>query len=123
MQKGRKPDLTRLPAQLPDSVTLFLGREDYFPFRIDYLRSVPKASPKCLIRLEFFDLDFRPIDSGQFLFTPPGNFETIDRTDEFVRARRRAVTSPVLITLRCTDVILHAGENETFSSGPSKPEA
>ncbi len=87
MQKGRKPDLTRLPAQLPDSVTLFLGREDCFPFRIDYLRSVPKSSPRCLIRLEFSDLDFRaPIDSGQFLFTPPGTFEIIDRTDEFVRA-------------------------------------
>ncbi len=86
IEKGRPLDLTRLPGHLPDSVTLFLGQEDCFPFRIDYLRSVPKSSPRCLMGLEFFELNFDgPIDSGQFLFTP-GNLQTIDRTEEFVRA-------------------------------------
>jgi hypothetical protein len=86
LQKGRPPDLTRLPAQLPDSVILFLGQEDYFPFRIDYLRSVSRSSPRCLMGLEFFELNFNgPIDSGQFLFTP-GSLEIIDRTEEFVRS-------------------------------------
>ena len=85
IEKGRKADLTRLPAQLPDSVTLFLARDDNFPFRVDYLRSVPKSSPRCLIRLEFSDLSFKgPIDSGQFF--APGNLEAIDRTEEFVRS-------------------------------------
>ena len=84
IEKGRTPDLTRLPAHLPDSVTLFLGQEDCFPFRIDYLRSVPGASPRRLIGLEFFELNFNgPIDSGQFIFTP-SNLEIIDRTKEFV---------------------------------------
>ena len=87
IEKGRPPDLTRLPGHLPDSVTLFLGQEDCFPFRIDYLRSVPKSSPRCLMGLEFSELNFNgPIDSGQFLFTPPGNLEIIDRTEEFVRS-------------------------------------
>ena len=86
IEKGRPPDLTRLPDHLPDSVTLFLGQDDCFPFRIDYLRSVPKSSPRCLMSLEFFELNFNgPIDSGQFLFTP-GNLEIIDRTEEFVRS-------------------------------------
>ena len=86
MRKGRPPDLTALPAQLPDSVTLFLGQEDCFPFRIDYLRSVPKSSPRRLMGLEFFELNFNgPIDSGQFLFTP-GTLEIMDRTEEFVRS-------------------------------------
>ena len=86
IEKGRPPDLTRLPAHLPDSVTLFLGQDDCFPFRIDYLRSVPKSSPRRLIGLEFFELNFNgPIDSGQFLFTP-SNLDVIDRTDEFIRS-------------------------------------
>ena len=86
IDKGRTPDLTRLPAQVPDSVTLFLGQDDCFPFRIDYLRSVPKSSPRRLIGLEFFELNFSgPIDSGQFIFTP-SNLDIIDRTEEFIRS-------------------------------------
>jgi hypothetical protein len=84
--KGRTPDLTRLASHLPDSVTLFLGQEDCFPFRIDYLRSVPNASPRCLMGLEFFELNFTgPIDPGEFLFPlPPGNLPIADRTKDFV---------------------------------------
>ena len=86
MAKGRPPDLTRLPFQLPDRVTLFLGKKDCFPFRIDYLRSVPKSTPRCLMGLEFFELNFNgPIDAGEFLFTP-GNLDINDRTEEFVRS-------------------------------------
>ena len=84
--RGRTPDLTRLASQLPDSVTLFLGQEDCFPFRIDYLRSAPNGSPRCLMELEFFELNFTgPIDSGEFIF-PPGNLPISDRTGEFVRS-------------------------------------
>ncbi len=86
IEKGRPLDLTRLPGHLPDSVSLFLGQEDCFPYRIDYLRSVPKSLPRRLVGLEFFELNFNgPIDSGQFLFTP-GSLEIIDRTEEFVRS-------------------------------------
>ena len=86
IEKGRTPDLSRLPGHLPDSVTLYLGQEDCFPFRIEYLRSVPKASPRRLMGLEFFNLNFNgPIDSSQFLFTP-GNVNITDRTDDFVHS-------------------------------------
>ena len=86
IEKGRPLDLTRLAGHLPDSVSLFLGQEDCFPYRIDYLRSVPKSSPRRLMGLEFFELNFNgPIDSSQFLFTP-GSLEIIDRTEEFVRS-------------------------------------
>jgi len=85
IEKGRTPDFTRLPGHLPDSVTLFLGRDDCFPFRIDYLRSVPKSSPRRLMGLEFFELNFNgPIDASQFIFAPT-NLEVKDRTDEFIR--------------------------------------
>ncbi len=86
IEKGRLPDLAGLPGQLPDNVTLFLGQEDCFPFRIDYLRSVPRSSPRCLMGLEFFELNFNgPIDASQFLFTPC-NLDIIDCTEEFVRS-------------------------------------
>jgi hypothetical protein len=85
IEKGRLVDLTRLPKHLPDSVVLFLGQDDCFPYRIDYFRGVPRASPQRLLGVEFFDLNFNgPIDSGQFLFTP-GSQEISDRTDEFIR--------------------------------------
>lgn len=84
---GRKPDTAHLLAHLPDSVALYLGQEDCFPFRIDYLRSVPKSSPHLLLGLEFFELNFNgPIDSGQFLFAPGSNLQIIDRTEEFVHS-------------------------------------
>ena len=84
---GRKPDLAHLPAHLPDSVALFLCQEDCFPFRVDYLRSLPKSSPRLLLGLEFFELNFNgPIDSGQFLFAPGSNLQIIDRTEEFVHS-------------------------------------
>jgi hypothetical protein len=82
---GHPPDLTHLPAHVPDTVVVFLGQEDCFPFRIDYLRGVPKSSPRLLMGVEFFELNFNgPIDSGQFLFTP-GNLRVNDQTEEFVR--------------------------------------
>jgi hypothetical protein len=86
IEKGHSPDLARLPPHVPDSVLLFLGQDDCFPFRIDYLRSVPRSSPKRLVGLEFFELNFNgPIDAGQFLFTP-GSQEIVDHTEEFVRS-------------------------------------
>lgn len=86
IEKGRPPDFSRLPGHLPDSVTLYLGQEDCFPYRIDYLRGVPRSSPRCLMSLELFELNFNgPIDSGQFLFTP-GNLDISDRTEEFLRS-------------------------------------
>ena len=74
IEKGRPPDLTRLPGHLPDSVTLFLGQEDCFPFRIDYLRSVPQVVAALfdgpgVLRAEFQRADrLRPIPlpAGQF---------------------------------------------------------
>jgi hypothetical protein len=84
--KGRPYDVTRLPARLPDSVTIYVRQGDYFPLRIDYCRSVPKSPPRCLLSFKLGDVSFRgPIDSSQFLF-PPSSLEYTDRTDEFVRS-------------------------------------
>ena len=87
LEKGRAPDWSRAPNQVPDSVMLFLAQDDCFPCRIDYLRSESMSGPRHLMSLEFFELSFTgPIDSSQFLFTPPYDLEIIDRTEEFVRS-------------------------------------
>jgi hypothetical protein len=86
IEKGRSPDLAKLPGHLPDGVALFLGQDDCFPYRIEYLRGAATSSPRCLMELEFFELNFNgPIDSGQFIF-PPGNLPIADRTEEFIRS-------------------------------------
>jgi hypothetical protein len=90
IENKRPFDLSRLPDHLPDGVTLYLGQGDCFPFRIDYLRGGGK-SLRCLMGLEFWDLNFNgPIDPGQFLYAP-SSLEIYDRTDEFIdRAEKEA---------------------------------
>ena len=84
--KGRPYDLARLPGRLPDHVTVYLRQSDYFPLRIDYCRNVAKAPPRCLLSVKFTDVSFRgPIDSSQFIFSPP-SLEYTDQTDKFVRS-------------------------------------
>jgi hypothetical protein len=85
IEKGRPPDVTRLADQLPDGVVLFLGQDDCFPYRVDYLRGAAR-SPRRIVGLEFFELSFNgPIDAGQFLNFAPGSQAITDRTEEFVR--------------------------------------
>ena len=84
--KGRPYNLARLAARLPDHVELYLRQTDYFPLRIDYYRNASTAAPQCLLSVRFTDVSFRgPIDSGQFIFTPP-SLEYTDRTAAFVRS-------------------------------------
>ncbi len=75
-------------ARLPDGMwSCTFVRRDYFPLRIDYYRNAcHRRPPQCLLSVKFTDVSFRgPIDSGQFIFTPP-SLEYTDRTDEFVRS-------------------------------------
>lgn len=84
--KGRPYDLARLPGRMPDHVALYLRQSDCFPLRVDYCRNIAKP-PRCLLSVKFTDVSFHgPIDSGQFIFTPPGSLEYTDRTAEFVRS-------------------------------------
>jgi hypothetical protein len=38
---GGEIDPDKLPAHLADQIVVYLGRDDLFPYRIDYLRSIP----------------------------------------------------------------------------------
>ncbi len=93
IEAGKPADLSKLPTYVPDSLTIYLGQEDCFPFRVDYYRKQPKSlahmegnEVHTLLSVELYELNFNgPIDSGKFLFTP-GTLEFSDRTDEFVHS-------------------------------------
>jgi hypothetical protein len=49
IEAGQLPSPAQLPAHVPDSVTLVLGRDEFiplFPYRIEYLRQVASSSSK-----------------------------------------------------------------------------
>lgn len=80
----------RLPEHLPDRVVLFLGREDLFPFRVEYRRSRPPTlipgveDDSATVAMDLFEATFNiPLNPSRFAFTP-GNLDYSDQTDRFL---------------------------------------
>lgn len=85
-----------LPPQMPHHVVICFGRDDLFPYRIEYwpAPSAPggettplgkPAPPMPLVRLEFFEVRLNePIDTRQFVYLP-GSQEVDDVTGKFLR--------------------------------------
>jgi hypothetical protein len=92
-RKGKtEPD--PLPPHLPDQVLICFGRDDLFPYRIEYRRTAPpadadQASPaapttQTLATMELHDVKFNePIDSLQFVYNP-GSQPAEDLTDVYL---------------------------------------
>ena len=84
--KNQQP--TSLPAHMPNEVVLYLGRDDLFPYCIEY-RSVREAQNKqgteshILAAMDFFDvrLDL-PVDETQFV--GPANMAQTDDTEAYI---------------------------------------
>ncbi len=82
---------SRLPEHLPDRVILFLGRDDLFPFRVEYRRRTPQLSlmpgaeeDSAMVTMDLFEAKFNvPMDRSRFSFTP-GNLEYSNQTDRFL---------------------------------------
>ena len=85
-----------LPAHLPEEVVVWLGREDLFPFRIQYLRgeegresdnrgATGAAAADAIVTMELFEVTTGDlIDPRVFQFQPPTELEVKDRTDEYL---------------------------------------
>jgi hypothetical protein len=91
IEAGRSADLSKLPMQLPDHVVVFLGRDDLFPYRIEYRRQAGSArgrrqgSSRPLLVLELFEVQFNvPIDPALFAYEP-GDRSFTDQTDQYIR--------------------------------------
>ena len=83
--------MQRLPEHLPDGVVLFLGREDLFPFRVEYRRRMPRSplgqgyeEDSAVVTMDLFEVSLNmPPDDLRFSFAP-GNLEYSDQTDHFL---------------------------------------
>ena len=77
-------DTGELPPQLPEVVVLYLGKEDLFPYRLEYHRDTVSQSSgeqwpaPWAMQLELYEVSFRgPIAEDRFKFTA-----SLDPTDE-----------------------------------------
>ena len=93
---GQPADLTNLPANAPDSVVMLIGREDLFPYRVEYRRRLakPKRLPfsktefadTVLLAMEWYEVQFdTPLEPRQFIYSP-GDLAVIDQTDIFLQS-------------------------------------
>ena len=83
---GEDVDLSELGEHLPDQVHLFVGRDDLFPYRIEYHRIEPqRGSATILVSLQFMEVNLDiPVDTARFLYSP-GDLAPSDGTDDFLR--------------------------------------
>lgn len=93
-EKGRPFDLTKVPVsvQIPDTIVVYLGQEDLFPYRIEFGRSravksadFPAAqAPGPLVQIQFLEVSVNvPIDPVQFNYNP-GNLTPTDLTEPYL---------------------------------------
>ena len=91
--QGKPADFRRLPQHLPDHVVLFLGREDLFPYRIEYRRIADKKDGpsgqdegRLLVSIDLDDVRLNfPIDRTRFFYNP-GSGEPADQTAAFLQS-------------------------------------
>ena len=80
---GRPVDLRKLPPPIPDHVFVLLGRDDLFPYRIEYGRDDPKApgGSRTMVAINLDEVVFdEPVDASEFVFEP-GDAPVLDRTE------------------------------------------
>jgi len=82
----------KLRPHVPDRVTLYLGCDDAFLYRVDYSRTQSGAgeggaAPKPLLKLELFEVQFDvPIDEARFHFDAAAH-HVVDVTERYIQSR------------------------------------
>lgn len=94
LEAGQPADLSKLAPQVPERVTIMLGRDDLFPYRIEYARRRPLdlqqpevlGELKQVVLLELFEVQLNvPADPRQFVYNP-GGLEAIDQTAAYLKS-------------------------------------
>ena len=100
LAKGEPANLRDLPKQVPWAVELVLGRDDFFPYRVKYLRppakkektlgkaSLPEilAASNAIVTLEFFEVKLNAPIEGQTFVYQTGTTEATDKTEGVLKA-------------------------------------
>jgi hypothetical protein len=102
IESGGPVDFGKLSPQLPTSVVLHVGRDDLFPYRLEYWRSekgdgdrASGSRGKLLVVMELYEVKVgAPIDPAQFVFEPPPGRKPLDRTQEFLERLGLEDTAP-----------------------------
>jgi hypothetical protein len=91
---GNTPDLAELPSQAPHSVVVYLGRDDLFPYRIEYARYPTKkeagydpdhAAPRPIVVMELFEVQANvAIPEATFQYPATGR-QPIDVTERYLK--------------------------------------
>jgi hypothetical protein len=88
---SKPPGPDKTPAHLPHYVVLYLGKEDLFPFRIEYRRHDPKPSARLgapvdqtIASMDLFEVTLNVPASPTRFFYNPGNLDYSDQTDRFL---------------------------------------
>ncbi len=86
---GQAPAMESLPSQLPDRVTLVVGRDEplaLFPYRVEFARQDAESNqPRSMLIMELFEVRLRP-DLDPRLFEVPGSEQDlVDETDAYLR--------------------------------------
>ena len=72
-----------VPPEIPDTIKVYFGSNDLFPYRIYYYRDV-KGKQTLISKLNFYDVSFDVrLNIKQFSFSPSGNFMSDDITDQY----------------------------------------
>jgi hypothetical protein len=90
-RSGPPPNSDDLPKHLPHFALLFLGRDDLFPFRIEYRRRLPHTALRLdgqtestMVTMDLYEVSLQvPFDPERFTFKP-GNLECSNQTTHFV---------------------------------------
>ena len=96
IRRGQAANLDKLPEHLPDRVILCLGKDDLFPYQIDYRRNAPKrfwsrdrSESRSILTMKFTEVDFnRPFEESKFEYPGRQTLEgvkPIDGTEAFAK--------------------------------------
>ncbi len=92
--KGRPLNLKRLPQQLPEEIVVYFGRDDLFPYRIEYRRRTAQQGRGAesdgemlpIVVVEFCDVRLNvQIDPQQFEYRPGNEVDVVDATQNFMK--------------------------------------
>lgn len=74
-----------VPPEIPDTVKVYFGVNDLFPYRIYYYRNV-KGNQTLISKLNFYDVSFDVrINIKQFSFSPSNSLSSIDNTNHYLK--------------------------------------
>ncbi len=82
---GQPADLSRLPDYTPHQALIYLGRDDLFPYRVEYRRAgEAEKGPTTMMVLELYEVQVNgPVDPLQFIYNPATARYT-DETDAYL---------------------------------------